>query len=77
MFIANRRPVGTDVGSELHTGEFGMFGLFRKFAKDQAGATAIEYALIASGICLAIVSALGQVGSSLSGIFVNVAAGFS
>jgi len=42
--------------------------LFR-FLFDESGATAIEYALIASGIALAIVSAVSSVGSSMGAKF--------
>lgn len=48
-----------------------------KFLRDERGATAIEYALIASLIGLVIITAVGAVGSSLTGVFVDVAAGFN
>lgn len=47
-----------------------------KFLRDERGATAIEYALIASLIGLVIITAVGAVGSSLTGVFEDVAAGF-
>jgi len=47
-----------------------------KFLRDERGATAIEYALIASLIGLVIIAAVGAVGSSLTGVFEDVAAGF-
>lgn len=53
-----------------------MLDFVGRFARDEDGGTAIEYALIGSGIFLAIVSVLGQVGSNLTGIFLNVAGGF-
>ncbi|CAN0321887.1 unnamed protein product [Phaeothamnion confervicola] len=53
-----------------------MLGFIESFCVDESGATAIEYALIASGIFMAIISVVGQVGSSLTGIFATVAAGF-
>ena len=37
-----------------------------------SGATAIEYALIAAGIALAIITAVNGVGSSVSGLFTSV-----
>lgn len=49
-----------------------MKTLFAKFTKDESGATAIEYGLIASLIALAIVVAAGNVGDSLSGMFEEI-----
>jgi pilus assembly protein Flp/PilA len=40
-----------------------------KFLQDESGATAIEYALIAAGIALAIITAVNGVGSKLSSKF--------
>ena len=49
-----------------------MRDLFRRFAKDQSGATAIEYGLIAAGISVAIVTAVGLVGGQLNTLFNTV-----
>jgi pilus assembly protein Flp/PilA len=38
----------------------------RRFARDDSGATAIEYALIASGISIAIVGTIVNLGSIVS-----------
>lgn len=46
-----------------------MKTLFARFAKDKSGATAIEYALIAAGIALAIITAVNTLGTTLSGKF--------
>jgi pilus assembly protein Flp/PilA len=43
-----------------------MKNLIARFLKDEAGATAIEYGLIAAGIALAIIAAVQGVGKSLS-----------
>jgi len=43
-----------------------MRRLLECFFRDESGATAIEYALIAMGISIAIVAAVNGVGSSLS-----------
>jgi pilus assembly protein Flp/PilA len=48
--------------------------LSRFFVSDRA-ATAIEYALIAGFIAVAIVAAVGAIGSSLNTSFSNVSAG--
>ena len=43
------------------------------FLKDESGATAIEYGLIAALIAVVIVTAVGLVGTKLNGVFTNVA----
>ena len=43
--------------------------LVSDFLRDESGATAIEYALIAAGISITIVAALTGIGSSVSGRF--------
>jgi pilus assembly protein Flp/PilA len=47
--------------------------LFRKFVRYDAGATAIEYGLIAAGIAVAIVTVVGTVGTDLNATFTTVA----
>ncbi len=42
-----------------------MKAFFARFAKDQSGATAIEYGLIAAGISIAIIAAVNGLGDSL------------
>ncbi len=44
----------------------------RKMLKDEKGATAIEYGLIAALIAVAAIGALGAVGSQLSSTFQDV-----
>jgi len=46
-----------------------MKSLILSFFKDESGATAIEYGLIAAGIAIAIITAVNGVGTSLSGKF--------
>ena len=46
--------------------------LLRRFLKDESGATAIEYGLIAAGISLAIISIVNGVGSSLKTKFTSI-----
>jgi pilus assembly protein Flp/PilA len=46
--------------------------LFKRFFADQSGATAIEYALIAAGISLAIIAAVNGIGSTLNTSFTAV-----
>jgi pilus assembly protein Flp/PilA len=49
-----------------------MKSLFTRFAKDESGATAIEYGLIAAGISVAIITVVQGLGSKLSTTFSNV-----
>jgi pilus assembly protein Flp/PilA len=49
-----------------------MKNLFARFVKDQSGATAIEYGLIAAGISLAIIAAVNGLGSNLNGKFTSI-----
>jgi pilus assembly protein Flp/PilA len=51
-----------------------MNKLFARFAKDESGATAIEYGLIASLISVAIIGALTTLGSKVTTTFNAVAA---
>jgi pilus assembly protein Flp/PilA len=46
--------------------------LLRRFLRDDGAATAIEYALIASGIALAILATVNGLGSNLNTVFNNV-----
>ena len=49
-----------------------MRRLIAQFLKDEAGATAIEYCLIASGIAIVIVVAVNGIGSGLNDKFTSV-----
>ena len=49
-----------------------MLDIVRDLGKDQSGATAIEYALIASGIAMAIVLVVKSVGTTLNATFTVV-----
>lgn len=50
-----------------------MLTTFRKLIRDEDGATAIEYGLIAALIAVAAIAAFQLVGTNLSGIFNTVA----
>lgn len=50
-----------------------MKNLIARFVKDESGATAIEYGLIAAGISLAIIAAVNTLGTNLSGKFTSIA----
>ena len=46
--------------------------MLQKFLKDESGATAIEYGLIAALVAVACIAALTAMGSSLSDLFNTV-----
>ena len=52
--------------------ELNMKNLVSRFVKDESGATAIEYGLIAAGIAVAIITAVNGVGSALSTKFTAI-----
>lgn len=49
-----------------------MTKLAKRFIKDDSGATAIEYGLIAALIAVVIISAVKTVGTNLSSVFQTV-----
>jgi pilus assembly protein Flp/PilA len=49
-----------------------MKSLVTRFAKDESGATAIEYGLIAAGISVAIITVVQGLGSKLTTTFQSV-----
>ena len=49
-----------------------MRNLLSKFLRDQSGATAIEYCLIAVGISVVIIVAVNGIGTGLNGSFTSV-----
>jgi pilus assembly protein Flp/PilA len=51
-----------------------MQNLFARFAKDESGATAIEYGLIASLISVAIIAAATTLGTNVSATLNKVSA---
>lgn len=46
-----------------------MTDLVKRFAKDESGATAVEYGLIAAGIAIAIIGAVHGLGTQLTTTF--------
>lgn len=44
----------------------------KKFVRDESGATAIEYGLIAAGISVAIIAAVQGLGTKLTSTFTSV-----
>jgi len=53
-----------------------MYRMVSTFWKDERGATAIEYAVIASILSLAVVGGAFSIGQTLDGIFSDVSNGF-
>ncbi|MCE3256319.1 MAG: Flp/Fap pilin component [Nitrobacter vulgaris] len=49
-----------------------MKSLFSRFLKDESGATAIEYGLIAAGIAVVIITAVNALGTQLNTTFTKV-----
>ena len=49
-----------------------MIQMFKRFGKDQSGATAIEYGLIAAGIAVAIIATVQALGTQLNATFTSV-----
>jgi pilus assembly protein Flp/PilA len=50
-----------------------MTNLVARFAKDESGATAIEYGLIAALIAVAIIAGARQLGTAMNARFSNLA----
>ena len=46
--------------------------LLKSFVRDEAGATAIEYGLIAAGISVAIITVVNGLGTKLTDTFTNI-----
>lgn len=46
--------------------------MFKRFLKDESGATAIEYGLIAALIAVAIITTVGLIGTSLDETFKTI-----
>lgn len=49
-----------------------MRRLMTKFLADQTGATAIEYALIAAGVSVVIMTAVQGIGTTMNGKYASV-----
>ena len=55
-----------------HPGQKTHMTMLKKFLRNESGATAIEYGLIASLIAVAAITAMTTVGTNLTGTFTNV-----
>jgi pilus assembly protein Flp/PilA len=58
--------------SELNIGAGPMKTIFARFVKDESGATAIEYGMIAALISVLIIASVKAIGTKLSVAFSNI-----
>jgi pilus assembly protein Flp/PilA len=74
MVTVLRTPARPNVSSTSHvyTWSYLMKNLIARFVKDESGATAIEYGLIAAGIALAIIAVVNGLGSTLNTKFSSI-----
>ena len=72
MVTALRRPVRPICQQFVYTRELSYENLLARFVKDESGATAIEYGLIAAGISLAIIAAVNGLGTNLNTKFGSI-----
>ena len=49
-----------------------MINMIKNFVRDESGATAIEYGLIAAGISVAIITVVNGLGTKLNTTFTNI-----
>jgi len=57
----------------VESSKFAIGATLCRFVRDDSAATAIEYALIASGISVAIVGTVATLGSNVKGFYSSVA----
>jgi pilus assembly protein Flp/PilA len=74
MVTVLRTPARPNVSSTSHVYmELNLMkNLIARFVKDESGATAIEYGLIAAGISLAIIAVVNGLGSNLNTKFTSI-----
>jgi pilus assembly protein Flp/PilA len=65
------RPKFSSSQPRVHM-ELSMKNLVSRFVKDESGATAIEYGLIAAGISIVIITAVNGIGSKLKTNFEGI-----
>jgi pilus assembly protein Flp/PilA len=58
--------------STLQTRAENGMSILLRFWRDEAAATAIEYAIIAVGVSVVIVATVNSIGTSVKGLFTNV-----
>ena len=70
--FASRTNFGPAKTPALLSQEIQRMSLVSRFLRDEAGATAIEYGLIAAGISVAIIATVAGLGSKLNTTFTSV-----
>ena len=66
------RPTDICLSVKVLPMELPMLMRLRAFFKDEAGATSIEYALIAAGIAVVIITAVKGIGTKLNTTFSSI-----
>jgi pilus assembly protein Flp/PilA len=56
----------------LNQTRFAIVTRLRRFARDEGGTTAIEYALVASGIGVAVAGAIASLGTNVKTLYTTV-----
>jgi pilus assembly protein Flp/PilA len=67
-FLLLKRASGGKQNRQRHP----MLNQMRRFLKDQSGAAAIEYGLLASGVSVAIIPSVKNVGTQLVHVFTTI-----
>jgi len=68
----SRCQLGDNRRGAMSARETDMLRLIDSFVRDESGATAIEYGLIAAGISVAIITVVNSLGSQLNTTFSGV-----
>lgn len=68
----SRCQLGDNRRGAMPAEETDMLRLIDSFVRDESGATAIEYGLIAAGISVAIIAVVNSLGSQLNTTFSSV-----
>jgi pilus assembly protein Flp/PilA len=70
--MVDENGAGGTERAESSLEEWSMKEVIKRFARDESGATAIEYGMIAAGISVVIIAAVKVVGTNLNGTFTTV-----
>jgi pilus assembly protein Flp/PilA len=62
---------------DLENGDKAMFNLLHRLARDEGGATAIEYGLIVALIAVVIIAAVATLGGHLVNAFTDINTGLA
>ena len=66
----------TKIDTVIATASCRICAQVREFAANESGATAVEYALVASGIAVAVAGTVYALGSSVKGLFTTVSTAY-